>query len=68
MDKIPSMKSVFENDFRIYMEKKTIGRSVMSGEMAINMPLNLLPFRVSEMTIVNKGPGAIPAARPKVIP
>ena len=50
------------------MENRTMGKSVMSGVMAINTPFILLPFRVSEMTIVNKGPGAIPAARPKVIP
>ena len=68
MDKIPRIKSVFENDFRINMDKKTIGKSVISGAMAINIPLILFPFKVSEMTIANKGPGAIPAARPNVIP
>ena len=50
------------------IEKKTIGISVMSGANAMAMPLNLFPLMVSEITIVNKGPGAIPAARPKVIP
>ena len=62
------MSSVLEIEFRINMEKKTIGKSVISGAMAISIPLILLPFKVSEMTIVNKGPGAIPAARPKVMP
>lgn len=68
MDKTPNMNSVLEKNFRIYMDKKTIGKSVISGAMAINIPLILSPFKVSEMTIANKGPGVIPAARPKVIP
>ena len=68
MDKIPGINSVVENDFRMYIEKMTIGKSVMSGAIAIKIPLILLPFNVSEMTIANKGPGAIPAAKPKVIP
>ena len=62
------MNSVLDIEFRINMEKKIIGKSVISGAIAISIPLILLPFRVSEMTIVNKGPGAIPAARPKVMP
>ena len=68
IDKMPGMSSVLEIDFKINMEKNTIGKSVISGAIAISIPLILLPFRVSEMTIVNKGPGAIPAARPKVMP
>ena len=68
MDNIPITKSVSENDFKIKTEKRTIGISVISGAMAMKIPFILLPFSVSEMTIANKGPGAIPAARPKVIP
>lgn len=68
MDKIPITKPVFGNEFKIKTEKKTIGMSVISGAMAMKIPFILLPFSVSEMTIASKGPGAIPAARPKVIP
>lgn len=40
----------------------------MSGDSAMAIPFRLFPFIVSEMTKANKGPGAIPAARPKDIP
>ena len=68
MDINPRMKSVFDKDWRKNMEKKTMGKSVMTGTKAINIPFILFPFKVSEMINVVKGPGAIPAARPNVIP
>lgn len=68
MDKIPRNNSVLWNEFKINMDKITIGKSVINGATAMSIPFTLLPFNVSEMTIVNKGPGATPAARPKVIP
>jgi hypothetical protein len=67
-DNIPSMMSALETELNIRMERITIGRSVMSGARAIKIPLILLPRRVSEMTRDNKGPGAIPAPRPRVMP
>ena len=68
MNKIPTTKSAFENDLIIKMENSTIGKSVINGAKAINIPLRLSPFKVSEITIASKGPGAIPAARPNVHP
>ena len=68
MDNNPRMKSVFDMDCNMNMENKTIGRSVMNGTKAINIPFILFPFKGSEMIRVVKGPGAIPAARPNVMP
>lgn len=67
-DKIPRMRSALETELKIRMETITIGRSVMSGARAMSMPLSLLPRSVSEMTRDNKGPGAMPAPRPRVTP
>ncbi len=50
------------------MEINTIGRSVKRGARAIKIPFSLFPLSVSETTRDNKGPGAIPAARPREMP
>lgn len=68
MDKDPRTKPVCDIDCRKYIEKKTIGKSVMRGTRAINTPFVLFPFKVSEIIKADKGPGAIPAARPNVMP
>ena len=45
-----------------------MGISVINGAMAIFKPSLLLCLRVSEMTMVNRGPGDIPAVSPKTAP
>ena len=58
----------FEKDCKRYIDTITMGRSVISGASAMRMPLSLFPRSVSEMTKDNKGPGAMPAPRPRVMP
>jgi len=44
----------------------TIGKSVIRGEIATFTPSFFPYFKVSEKTRARRGPGAIPAARPKL--
>lgn len=68
IDMIPNIAEFVERESRRSIEPTMIGKSVISGAIAIKIPLSRLPLRVSEMTRDNKGPGAIPDARPNVIP
>ena len=64
----PTIDSKWDSREKMIVVAKTIGISVISGAHATLIPSFMLYCSVSLITKINKGPGEIPALKPKIIP
>ena len=62
------MKLYFAKFDNANKTNRTIGKSVIRGEIAIFIPSFIPYFIVSEKTSARRGPGEIPVAKPRTIP
>jgi len=65
---IPTKRSELVRCDRTNSTTKIIGRSVIRGDTATFIPSHFPCYRVSEMVTARRGPGDVPAARPRKAP